>query len=81
MSPAFAIIGPDELRELEPHVRGVAALHSPSTSIVDFAEVTQALAADAVADGAKILLGHEVVGLQHVGHRGRRNRPQRRRFH
>jgi (S)-2-hydroxyglutarate dehydrogenase len=62
--PGVRIIGSDELRELEPHVRGVAALHSPSTSIVDFAEVTQALAADATADGAKILLGHEVVGLR-----------------
>ena len=62
--PGVAIIGPEELRELEPHVRGVAALHSPATSIVNFAEVTQALAADAVADGAKILLGHEVVGLR-----------------
>ena len=58
------IVGPDELRELEPHVRGVGALHSPSTSIVDFAEVTRALAEEAVADGAKILLGHEVVGLR-----------------
>jgi L-2-hydroxyglutarate oxidase len=62
--PGVRIIGPDELRELEPHVRGVAALHSPSTSIVNFAEVTQALAADATADGAKVLLGHEVVGLR-----------------
>jgi (S)-2-hydroxyglutarate dehydrogenase len=62
--PGVRIIGSDELRELEPHVRGVAALHSPCTSIVDFAEVTQALAADATADGAKILLGHEVVGLR-----------------
>ena len=62
--PGVAIIGPEELRELEPHVRGVAALHSPATSIVSFAEVTQALAADATADGAKILLGHEVVGLR-----------------
>jgi (S)-2-hydroxyglutarate dehydrogenase len=61
--PGIRIIGPGELRELEPHVRGVAALHSPSTSIVDFAEVTQALAADAVAAGAKILLGHEVTGM------------------
>ena len=65
--PAFASIGPEELRELEPHVRGVAALHSPSTSIVDFAEVTQALAADAVAAGAKILLGQEVIGLRTAG--------------
>jgi L-2-hydroxyglutarate oxidase LhgO len=62
--PGVRIIGADELRELEPHVRGVAALHSPTTSIVNFAEVTQALAADAVAGGAKILLGHDVVGLR-----------------
>jgi L-2-hydroxyglutarate oxidase LhgO len=65
--PGIRIIGPEELRELEPHVRGVAALHSPSTSIVDFAEVTQALAADAVAAGAKILLGHEVTGMHVQG--------------
>jgi L-2-hydroxyglutarate oxidase LhgO len=62
--PGVAIIGPEQLRELEPHVRGVAALHSPATSIVNFAEVTQALAADAVANGAKMLLGQEVVGLR-----------------
>jgi L-2-hydroxyglutarate oxidase LhgO len=62
--PGVRIIGADELRELEPHVRGIAALHSPSTSIVDFGEVTRSLAADAVADGAKILLRHEVVGLR-----------------
>lgn len=62
--PGVRIIGPGELRELEPHVRGVAALHSPSTSIVNFGEVTRALAADAAADGATILLGHEVIGLR-----------------
>lgn len=65
--PGVRIISADELHELEPHVRGVAGLHSPSTSIVDFAEVTQALAADAAAAGAKILLGHEAVGLRSVG--------------
>src|SRR6476661_4454197 len=65
--PGVAVIGADELRELEPHVRGVAALHSPSTSIVDFAEVTRALAADAVAAGAKIFLGQEVIGLRRTG--------------
>jgi L-2-hydroxyglutarate oxidase LhgO len=65
--PGVAVIGPEQLRELEPHVRGIGALHSPSTSIVDFGDVTQALAADAVADGAKLLLGHEVVGLSTSG--------------
>jgi (S)-2-hydroxyglutarate dehydrogenase len=62
--PGVRTIGPEELRELEPHVRGIAALHSPSTSIVDFAQVTQSLAADADAAGARILLGQEVIGLR-----------------
>ena len=39
--PGVRIIGAAELRELEPHVRGVAALHPPSTSIVNFTEVTR----------------------------------------
>jgi L-2-hydroxyglutarate oxidase len=29
------LIGPDRLKELEPHVRGVAALHVKVTGIVD----------------------------------------------
>lgn len=62
--PGVRVIGAAELREIEPHVRGVAALHSPSTSIVDFAEVTRALATDARAAGAEILLGHEVTGIR-----------------
>ena len=62
--PGVRTIGPEELRELEPHVRGIAALHSPTTSIVDFSAVTQALAADAVAAGAKLLLGQEVIGFR-----------------
>jgi L-2-hydroxyglutarate oxidase LhgO len=62
--PGIRVIGPAELHELEPHVRGVAALHSPSTSIVDYAEVTRSLAADAASAGAKIMLGHEVTGMR-----------------
>lgn len=61
--PGVRIIGPGELTELEPHVRGIAALHSPSTSIVNYADVTRALAADAEAAGATLLFGHEVVAL------------------
>lgn len=62
--PGVRIIGAEELSELEPNVRGVAALHSPSTSIVDYAEVTRALADEAVSLGAKILLAHEVTDLR-----------------
>lgn len=35
-----------ELREVEPHVQGIAALHSPQTGIVDFRVVAAALAKD-----------------------------------
>lgn len=62
--PGIRIIDAGELRELEPHVRGIAALHSPATSIVDYEQVTAALAAEATAAGAQVLLGHEVSGLR-----------------
>ena len=37
-------IGPEQLREIEPHASCVAALHVPETGAVDFAEVCRALA-------------------------------------
>ena len=37
-------IGPEELREIEPHAAGIAALHVPETGAVDFAAVCRALA-------------------------------------
>ncbi|WP_068398272.1 L-2-hydroxyglutarate oxidase [Kribbia dieselivorans] len=62
--PGARLIGPSELRELEPHVVGVAALHSPTTAIVDFVAVTQALADDVTTGGGQVLLAHEVVGVR-----------------
>lgn len=62
--PAIRMVGPGELREIEPHVRGVAGLHSPHTAIVDYAAVTRCLAADAHTAGADVRTGFEVVGLQ-----------------
>ena len=48
---------PSALRELEPHVAGVAALHVLDTGIVDYAAVCRALAAEIEAAGATIRLG------------------------
>lgn len=53
-----------ELRELEPHAEGVAALHVPSAAIVDFTEVAGALADDVVAAGGAVELGREVHALR-----------------
>jgi L-2-hydroxyglutarate oxidase len=44
--PGLRRLGAEELREIEPHCRGVAALHSPETGVVDFAAVAGALARD-----------------------------------
>ncbi|MGI8513430.1 MAG: L-2-hydroxyglutarate oxidase [Solirubrobacteraceae bacterium] len=58
--PGLRRIEPSELTELEPHVRGLAALHSPATGLVDFAAVARALAEDVRAGGGKVVTGAEV---------------------
>jgi (S)-2-hydroxyglutarate dehydrogenase len=65
--PGVRMIGRDELRELEPHVEGIAALHSPSTAVVDFGAVTRRLAADAAALGAGIRTGVTVRAIRQDG--------------
>lgn len=57
----------EELREVEPHVRGVSALHSPETAIVDYRAVAAAFAADLDRVGATVRLGFEVAALQSDG--------------
>ena len=37
-------IGPSELHEIEPHVRGIAALHVPAAAITDYGAVATAIA-------------------------------------
>ena len=55
--PGVRLIGTAELRELEPHVRGVAALHSPTTAICDYAAVTRLLAEQVQAAGGVVRRG------------------------
>lgn len=55
--PGVRWLGPSELRDLEPNVRGVAALHSPTTAIVDFRAVARAMADDVRAAGGTVLFG------------------------
>ncbi len=62
--PGVRVLDGAELREIEPNVSGIAGLHSPSTSIVDFAEVTRALAADAEDHGATFRLRAEVTSIE-----------------
>jgi L-2-hydroxyglutarate oxidase len=56
-------IGPERLREREPHVRGVDALHVPEAGIVDYAGVAQALADRVTDHGHPVRTGAEVLDL------------------
>ena len=67
--PGLRRLGPDELREIEPHARGVAALHSPATGVVDFAAVARALAAEVEGSGGVVATGCEVQGVELAGGR------------
>jgi (S)-2-hydroxyglutarate dehydrogenase len=55
--PGLRRLTGSELREVEPHCRGVAALHSPATGIIDFAAVARSLARDLEADGVPVVTG------------------------
>ncbi|GAB2691689.1 L-2-hydroxyglutarate oxidase [Thalassiella azotivora] len=55
------------LRELEPDVRGVAALLVPSTGVVDYRRVTRALVADVRAAGGALEAGVAVDGIREEG--------------
>jgi L-2-hydroxyglutarate oxidase LhgO len=62
--PGLRMVGPQEMREIEPAAAGVRALHSPGTGIIDFAQVVQAMAADLGSGGVPVLYGHEVRSIQ-----------------
>jgi (S)-2-hydroxyglutarate dehydrogenase len=65
--PGLEEIGPDRLAELEPHVVGVRALHSPETGIVDFKLVARALADEVIERGGRILTGRAVTAISSNG--------------
>ena len=55
-------LGPEGVREHEPHVRAVAGLWVPATGVADFAAVARRLAERLEAAGAEIRLGAAVTG-------------------
>jgi (S)-2-hydroxyglutarate dehydrogenase len=62
------LIGPERLKELEPHCAGLKAIWSPRTGIIDYGQVAEAYADDVRLAGGDVMLGHEVRAI----HRGPR---------
>ena len=65
--PGLAWLEGEEMRAVEPHVAGIAALHSPSSAIVDFAAVARRLAAAVEGGGGVVRLGAGVGRVREGG--------------
>ena len=58
------LLNREQMREIEPHVGGVAGLHVPQEGIVDYAKVSEALQKQIEAKGGAVVLGAKVTALQ-----------------
>lgn len=60
-------LGPEGIREREPHARGVAGLWVPQTGIIDYRGVCEAMARRIVALGGSIEVNRALTGCRHEG--------------
>ncbi len=60
-------LDPESLADVEPHARGVAALHVPSTGVVDFREVVRALAGLLRDRGVEVRTAFQVAAVANAG--------------
>ncbi len=58
----LAIVGPERMREIEPHAAGLKALHVPGTGIVDYGAVARVLADLIQRRGAELRTSTQVLG-------------------
>jgi L-2-hydroxyglutarate oxidase LhgO len=63
----LTVIGPERLRELEPHSAGIRALHVPGTGIIDYAAVAEAYAEEVGRAGSEVRTGTRVLSLARHG--------------
>lgn len=61
---ACELIGPERLREIEPHAAGIKAIHVPEAGIVDYAAVCEKLAEKLREADGEVLLGAKVTGVE-----------------
>ncbi|HLA15667.1 MAG TPA: L-2-hydroxyglutarate oxidase [Candidatus Limnocylindrales bacterium] len=61
--PGLEVVGPERIREIEPHVAGIRGLWSPTTGIVDFRRVAMAFADEVAAAGGEIRTGWPLTSI------------------
>lgn len=61
---AFRELGPEEMREVEPEVRGLRALHVPGTGIIDWGRFALAVGDAVGARGGEIRTGARVTAIR-----------------
>ncbi len=62
--PGLRRLAAGEIKEVEPHATGLAALHSPETAITDYPAITRALADEVVGAGGQVRLRARVVDIR-----------------
>jgi L-2-hydroxyglutarate oxidase LhgO len=58
------LLGPEQLREIEPHAAGLAAIRVPEEGIVDYPGVAEAMVAQIRARGGEVRFSSKVTGLE-----------------
>ncbi len=66
-APGVKMLTRDEAKEFEPNVEVPAAMHCPTTGIVDAAGYTRTLAKLAQIEGAQVLTGFEITRIEPKG--------------
>jgi L-2-hydroxyglutarate oxidase LhgO len=61
---ALRMLGPHEIREIEPYAAGIRGIHVPNTGIVDYARVAAKYAELIAGRGGTVLLSHEVTAMK-----------------
>lgn len=58
------MLSAEQLREIEPHVAGIAGISVPQTGIVDYKKVAEKYAEQIQKLGGEIILGEQVIDIQ-----------------
>ena len=66
---ACELIGPERLKELEPHAAGIRAIHVPEAGIVDYRQVCERLARRVTEAGGTVTTSAKVTGMFRRGDR------------